>query len=69
MMVVRNLSRLDRIVRVGAGALAVVLGLFAVGGVPGVMLALAGAVLVFSGTSGFCHVYKTFGVCTLKKPE
>jgi hypothetical protein len=59
-----NLSRTDRTVRIGLGVLAVVAGLAFVQGLLGIALALVGAVLVFSGTIGFCHVYKVLGIRT-----
>lgn len=61
-----NLSTADRVLRISAGAVAVGAGALIVRGVPGGLLALAGAVLVFSGTVGFCHVYKALGIRTLK---
>ena len=64
-----NLSVVDRVVRVGLGVILAGIGLFVVKGILGVALALVGGVLVFSGTVGFCHVYKFFGICSLpKKP-
>jgi Protein of unknown function (DUF2892) len=50
---------------VGVGLIAV--GLFMVKGVVGVLLGLVGAVLIFSGTVGFCHVYKVLHIRTSKK--
>ena len=35
----------------------------------GVFLDLCGAMLVLSATTGFCHVYKTLGICTLEKED
>jgi len=62
-----NLSRVDRVVRVIAGAALLAIGMFAVRGLPGIVLDLIGAVLVFSGAIGFCHVYKVLGICSVKK--
>lgn len=62
-----NLSRVDRTVRIAAGVLLVAVGVFALRGIARIGLAFAGAVLIFSGTVGFCHVYKALGVCTLPK--
>jgi uncharacterized membrane protein len=62
-----NLSRVDRAVRVIAGIALLAIGVFAVRGLPGFLLDLAGTVLVFSGAIGFCHIYKVLGICSVKK--
>ena len=62
-----NLSPLDRAVRIALGIALVGTGVFLVHGVAGIVVGLIGAVLVFSGTIGFCHVYKACGICTAKK--
>jgi hypothetical protein len=62
-----NLSPVDRVIRCAGGALLAVLGLFAVRGWLGILLALLGAVFVFSGTVGFCHIYKVLHISTSKK--
>jgi len=62
-----NQSTIDRAVRgiVGTGLLLV--GIVLVRGVFGILLDVIGAVLLFSGAVGFCHVYKVFHVDTSKK--
>jgi len=62
-----NLCRLDRIVRVSAGGLLALGGLLLVKGWLGVAIALFGALLIFSGFLGFCHVYKFLGLSSAKK--
>jgi len=62
-----NLSRVDRAVRIVLGIALLGVGVFVVHGVPGVVVDLIGALLVFSGAVGFCHVYKVCGICTAKK--
>jgi len=64
----RNLCLADRIIRAIAGVAAIVVGLLVVRGLLGVGLALIGALLVFSSSVGFCHVYKFLGLST-KRPE
>ncbi len=59
-----NLGRADRFIRVVIGVALVGTGLFAMRGAWRFVLAAVGAVLAFSGTVGFCHVYKVLGVCT-----
>ncbi len=58
-----NLGTADRIVRglVGSAFLGIGLtaGRRAWWGIP---LDLVGAVVLFSASTGFCHVYKTFGI-------
>jgi hypothetical protein len=64
-----NLSRADRVGRIVAGIALLAVGLLVIRGWLGIVLDLLGALVVFSGTVGFCHVYKFFGVCTLPKRE
>ena len=61
-----NLSMIDRVVRCAVGVALISVAAFAARNVYGAALALVGAVLIFSGTVGFCHVYKVFGIRTLK---
>lgn len=62
-----NLSTADRVIRIGVGVLAIAAAALAMRNLFGLALALVGAVLIFSGTVGFCHVYKVLGIRTLKK--
>jgi uncharacterized membrane protein len=65
-----NQSRIERALRVAIGAALLGVGLLVVTGPIGIVLDLIGAVLVFSGATGFCHVYRFFGICTAtKKPR
>jgi len=62
-----NLGTLDRAIRGLGGIILVVAGLFVVKGLIGILLGLVGAVLIFSATVGFCHVYKVLHIRTSKK--
>jgi hypothetical protein len=62
-----NLGRLERIGRVVVGAVLVAAGFLLIKGVIGGLVCLVGAVLIFSGSVGFCHVYKFFGVGPSRK--
>jgi uncharacterized membrane protein len=62
-----NLGTVDRWIRGVVGAILIAVGLLLVKGVIGVALGLLGAVLVFSGTVGFCHVYKFFHIGRSKR--
>jgi hypothetical protein len=62
-----NLGTVDRVIRVVAGGISILAGLFIVKGIFGVALGLLGALLFFSGTVGFCHVYKVLHIGTSKK--
>jgi hypothetical protein len=62
-----NLGSIDRVIRGFAGVLLIVVGLFLVRGAIGVVLCLLGAVLIFSGVVGFCHVYKVLHIRTCRK--
>ena len=62
-----NQSPIDRVIRVVIGLVLLGLGLFVVKGLLGVVLDVIGAVLLYSGAVGFCHVYKFLGVCSITK--
>jgi uncharacterized membrane protein len=62
-----NLGRLDRVIRGVVGVALIAVGVFMVKGAVGVLLGLVGAVLIFSATVGFCHVYKVLHIRTSKK--
>jgi uncharacterized membrane protein len=66
----RNESAADRIVRlvVGAGLVIVSLTNFglASGKLLGIVLAAIGAVLLFTAATGFCLLYRLFGIGTSK---
>ena len=59
-----NLGTVDRVIRAVVGLFLIFVGVFLVKGALRVLLGLVGAVLIFSGTVGFCHVYKVLGVRT-----
>jgi uncharacterized membrane protein len=63
-----NLSPMDRAVRVFLGVALLGAGLIVVQGLPGAALDVVGAMLIFSGSVGFCHIYKVCGISTVKKP-
>lgn len=62
-----NLGTIDRVIRGVVGAILIAVGLFLAKGVLSVALCLLGAILIFSGTVGFCHVYKALHINTSKK--
>ena len=59
----------ERVIRGLVGAVLIGLGVFAVRGVVGIIVGLIGAVVLFSGFVGFCHVYKVFHINTSKKAQ
>ncbi len=62
-----NQNAVERVVRGIIGVALIAVGLLVVRGVFGIALGLIGAVLLFSGAVGFCHVYKVFHINTSKK--
>ncbi len=62
-----NLSTTDRAIRCIIGVALIGAGLVVVKGALGIIVALIGGVLIFSGTVGFCHVYKVLHISTSKK--
>lgn len=65
-----NESPVDRFIRLVFGGGLLAYGLFAMGGLQGstigVVASVAGGVLVFTGITGFCALYKVFGINTNK---
>lgn len=62
-----NLGTVDRVIRGVVGVILIAVGLFLVRGILGIVLSLLGALLIFSGTVGFCHVYKVLHIHSSKK--
>jgi len=64
----QNESKVDRIIRAVAGVVLLFLGFSgAFSGGLAVIAYILGAVLVFTGTLGFCPIYAAFKISTLKK--
>ena len=61
----RNMSNLDRIVRVVLGGGFVAAGL-ALGGVAGIVLYLLAAIMFVTAVVSFCPLYKLLGIDTCK---
>ena len=64
----RNESNLDRIIRVILGAGLVVAGVL-VGGTVGIVLYVLAAVMFITAITGFCLLYKLFGIDTCRSSE
>lgn len=64
----RNESNLDRIIRVILGAGLVVAGVL-VGGTVGIVLYVLAAVMFITAITGFCLLYKLFGIDTCRASE
>jgi hypothetical protein len=54
MFYVKNVPNGERVLRVVAGLVAIAIGLFGIGGLAGIALALGAAGIVASGLFGFC---------------
>ncbi len=66
----RNESTLDRIVRAVVGSALIALAVWgfdlASGSLLGILLAALGGILLFTAVTGFCVLYKLFGVSTCR---
>lgn len=62
----RNESNQDRGIRAVVGIIALLIGLFAVGGFLRALLIIAGLVLVITAAVGFCPLYRLLGINTCK---
>ncbi len=63
-----NESSLDRIIRVVVGITLLATGLLMTGPIKWTLLALA-AIALITAFTGFCLLYKIFGINTNKKPK
>jgi uncharacterized membrane protein len=63
-----NIGRMNRIVRGLVGAVLIAVALAFVRNLLGFIIGIIGAVLIFSGVVGFCHVYSFFRVRMARKP-
>jgi hypothetical protein len=61
-----NESTLDRIIRLIIGVVFIILGFVTWNGVGGIILGIVGIVLTITGITGFCLLYRVFGVSTRK---
>lgn len=62
----RNESNQDRGIRAVVGIIALLIGLFAVGGFLRALLIIVGLVLVITAAVGFCPLYRLLGTNTCK---
>lgn len=62
----RNESNQDRGIRAVIGIIALLIGLFAVGGFLRALLIIVGLVLVITAALGFCPLYRLLGINTCK---
>jgi len=65
-MFIQNESKLDKNIRLGAGILALLLGIFAFTGTLQIVTFVVGALGIFTGLTGFCLIYKLLGIKTNK---
>ncbi|WP_454978637.1 YgaP family membrane protein [Corynebacterium propinquum] len=62
----RNESNQDRGIRAVLGIIALLVGLFAVGGFLRALLIIVGLVLIITAAVGFCPLYRLLGINTCK---
>lgn len=61
---IQNEGEIDRIARVVTGAILIMIGISVLSGQWQVMVFVVGGVLVVTGFTGFCLLYKLFGIST-----
>ena len=62
----QNESKLDKNIRLAVGVVALLLGAFAFTGTLQIVALVVGALGIFTGLTGFCLLYKLFGIKTNK---
>jgi len=61
-----NESKLDQQIRIGIGVLSLILGLFVFTGTLQIVAIVVALVATVTGLTGFCALYKLFGISTKK---
>jgi uncharacterized membrane protein HdeD (DUF308 family) len=65
-----NEGTTDRIVRLILGVVLIIIGWSVLGNSAlGIILDIIGVILLITGITGFCAIYKVFGMSTLKAPK
>jgi len=64
-----NENTTDRVLRVIFGLILLAIGIFGLQGTLAWILGIVGGVLVVTGVTGFCLLYRLFGVSTKKATE
>lgn len=67
MVIPKNESNTDRIVRVVIGVFVLSFGLLKLTGAAQIIAIIIGAIALITGLVGFCALYSLFGINTLKK--
>ncbi|MFA6301322.1 MAG: DUF2892 domain-containing protein [Candidatus Paceibacterota bacterium] len=63
----KNESNLDRIVRIILAIVFFVVGFWWLGGIWQAVFYVLALIMLFTGVSGFCGLYKLFGMSTIKE--
>jgi len=66
-MGIRNEGGFDRVVRVILGIILLALGLLKAHGALGIVLDVVGVVVLLTGLTGFCALYRLIGVSTCRR--
>ncbi len=64
-----NIGSTDRIIRLVLGLALAALGIIAFSGLVQIILIVLGVVAIFTATTGFCLLYRIFGINTCKNPK
>ena len=66
---IKNESSIDRMVRAVLGVALALLALFVFAGIIQIVFYVLAAVMIFTAVTGFCALYKLFGINTNKNSE
>ena len=61
---IQNESEIDRIIRVVVGTILIMIGISVMDGLWQVIVYVFGGVMIITGFTGFCLIYKLFGIST-----
>lgn len=62
----QNESKLDKNIRLVVGVVALIMALFVFSGTMQIVAFVVGVLAIFTGLTGFCMIYKLFGIKTKK---
>ena len=68
-MLTKNVCGVDRVLRIVLGLALILVGLLVVGATGGIVMAVAGGILVVTGLAGFCPLWVLLGISTCSTSE
>ena len=68
-MLAKNVCGIERVLRILVGVALAVVGLLVVGSTGGIVMTVAGVILVVTGLMGFCPLWVLLGISTCPRTQ